>query len=73
MIVDARNMFKELVEWQAQIPQREYDRYNSCPVCMCELFPDPFATTNLVQLANQQEYLIQAKFEGAQLTPEYEA
>ena len=40
---------------------------------MCELFPDPFAATNLIKLADEQDYLIRAKFEGAHLTAEQEA
>jgi len=37
---------------------------------MCELYPDPFAASNLNKLADEQDYLIRAKLEGAQLTPE---
>jgi hypothetical protein len=34
---------------------------------MCELFPEPFATTDIRNLADEQEFLIMSKFEGANL------
>lgn len=52
MIVDARSMFAELVEWQAALPVKEYEKFNRCPVCMCELFPEPFCATDLKVLAD---------------------
>ena len=62
---DQRISFNELVQWQSQVAESEYERLNKCSVCMCELFPDPFASTTISQLADQQEFLIQARFEGA--------
>ena len=40
-------MFNELIAWQSQVPSSGYERLNKCPVCMCELYPDPWAQTDV--------------------------
>ena len=71
MVVDERNRFDEVVAMQAKVTKAQYERLNSCPVCMCELYPEQtFSSSDLSQLADQQEATIMAVFNGAQLSEE---
>ena len=40
-------MFSEVLNWQESVPKKAYEDANKCAVCMCELFPDPFAETRI--------------------------
>ena len=38
----------------------DYSKWNSCPMCMCELYPEPFEQSTIEQISEQQQVLVKA-------------
>ena len=51
--------FNEIVDWQSNVSPADYERFNKCPICCCELFTDSFETMSVAEIADEQEQLLQ--------------
>ena len=45
----------------------DYSKWNTCPICMCELYPEPFESSSLEQMQQEDQTLLMATQQPVQL------